>query len=752
MLILLPPSQAKASPSRGRPLDLDRLRLPALHEHRTAVLAALVQLSLGPAAEARRVLGPGPTQHDALLGNAGLPSAPTRPAREVDRGVLDEALGLTRLPATAARRASAWLLVCSGLWGAVRPADRIPAHRLPGSTVLPGIGPLARSWQGPPARAFSTLPHSTRSGLVLDLRSSAYAPMRRPSQSMAERTVTVRVVHDLSSGAGSAVSHQNKATKGRLARGLLLDGGTPRTGGELREHLTRLGWTVAEGPRPNTLDVAQCLAAQSGRLGPFTRSVGGFRHHSNMSSISRPDAVLHGDPGVRCPASDIVDGLIGELHTTLGRLLAAPAAATESRGDVVARLLRAQARLEAVTLTALAAFDAVDGATASGDGSTAVWLSRATTTSPAQAAGMVRSARVLHEHLPATRAALAAGDISGRHANAVVAVVGRVGARHAQAAEPLLLDLARRAEPGAVRAAGRYLHEVLDPAGAERACSREYERRGVSFSISGSGSGGRGYLEGVLDPESAEQLQAALMPLMAPTPGDTRTATQRRADALVDLARRALDVGDLPAVTGTGQRPHVSVVVEASTLAGGGGVGVLPWTSAAIGWGSLRRLSCDARLTPVLTRLHGSGTGGAGAWLPIAVGRSSRTVTPSQAAALRVRDGGCVIPGCSRTYAFTHAHHVQHWADGGPTDLNNLVLLCGHHHRALHQGHWVVRPVADGEGFEVTDRHGRTQPAQHAGNRAPPAGLAASPDPARPDRGPGSPDPGGAPATGFRTS
>jgi hypothetical protein len=58
------------------------------------------------------------------------------------------------------------------------------------------------------------------------------------------------------------------------------------------------------------------------------------------------------------------------------------------------------------------------------------------------------------------------------------------------------------------------------------------------------------------------------------------------------------------------------------------------------------------------------------------VARSSRTVTPAQLTALQVRDGGCVHPGCTRTAAFCDAHHVQHWSQGGATDLSNLVLLC----------------------------------------------------------------------------
>ena len=63
--------------------------------------------------------------------------------------------------------------------------------------------------------------------------------------------------------------------------------------------------------------------------------------------------------------------------------------------------------------------------------------------------------------------------------------------------------------------------------------------------------------------------------------------------------------------------------------------------------------------------------------MPLDVGRAARTVTTAQTKALRVRDGGCVHPGCSRTAAYCDAHHVVHWADGGPTSLDNLVHTQG---------------------------------------------------------------------------
>nr|WP_236725484.1 HNH endonuclease signature motif containing protein [Amycolatopsis orientalis] len=78
------------------------------------------------------------------------------------------------------------------------------------------------------------------------------------------------------------------------------------------------------------------------------------------------------------------------------------------------------------------------------------------------------------------------------------------------------------------------------------------------------------------------------------------------------------------------------------------------------------------------------------------MGRLRRFVTPGQRRALNIRDGGCAFPGCHRPPKNCHAHHIHHWADGGPTDLRNLTLLCGFHHRLIHHGDWQVRMAADG--------------------------------------------------------
>ncbi|HYO38231.1 MAG TPA: peroxide stress protein YaaA [Nocardioidaceae bacterium] len=255
MLVLLPPSEGKRVPRRGRPLELGSLSFPALEQHRAAVLGALVDLcTTAPPASAARVLGLGPSQAAEVTADAGLLQAPTARADAVYRGVLYEALDLPSLDASARRRATSWLAVTSGLFGLLRPADRIPAYRLSGSVSLPGIGPLSTYWA---RRLDDSVRQAAGRGLVLDLRSSAYASFWRPGPDLARRVVSMRVLHE-AAGVRSVVSHFNKATKGRLVRTLLQDGGAPGSAPRLADHLRSLGWHVEDstaGEQRRRLDV-----------------------------------------------------------------------------------------------------------------------------------------------------------------------------------------------------------------------------------------------------------------------------------------------------------------------------------------------------------------------------------------------------------------------------------------------------------------------------------------------------------------
>ncbi|MEV5975987.1 peroxide stress protein YaaA [Streptomyces sp. NPDC052114] len=262
MLVLLPPSEGKASSGRGAPLKPESLSLPGLAEARQAVLDELVELCAADEEKARNVLGLSEGLRGEVAKNVELRTAGARPAGEIYTGVLYDALDLASLDAAAKRRAARSLLVFSGLWGAVGVSDRIPSYRCSMGVKLPGLGALGAYWRTPMA---AVMPEAAGDGLVLDLRSSAYAAAWRPKGEVAGRTATVRVLHaqvDERTGTEkrSVVSHFNKATKGRIVRSLLSAGTQPKDPAELVEALRDLGHVVeAEPPakagKPWALDV-----------------------------------------------------------------------------------------------------------------------------------------------------------------------------------------------------------------------------------------------------------------------------------------------------------------------------------------------------------------------------------------------------------------------------------------------------------------------------------------------------------------
>lgn len=252
MLILLPPSEGKAVPRRGKRLSLADLDFPELTESRETVLSALVKLCDRDApdevTDAATTLGLGPTQLDQVVRNAGLLEAPTARADRIYTGVLYDALDLGSLDAAARRRATRWVVIMSSLFGMVRPNDPIASYRLSGDTNLPGLGTVSTFWRG---HLGPSLAEAAGSGLVVDLRSSTYASFWRPPAELAPQVATVRVLHEVD-GRRKVVSHFNKATKGRIVRALLADGSTPRTPAALAEHLGGLGWTVEPQPATRT--------------------------------------------------------------------------------------------------------------------------------------------------------------------------------------------------------------------------------------------------------------------------------------------------------------------------------------------------------------------------------------------------------------------------------------------------------------------------------------------------------------------
>ena len=242
MLILVPPSETKAYPSGTPPVDLGALVLPALTPARTKLLRALARLSRGRAPVALDALGLSPRQADELAHNRDLLAAPAGPAAEVYTGVLYDALDLPGLHRAGVDTSA--VLIFSGLWGVLRPEDRIPHYRCPAAARLPAAGPVSAVLR---TALRAPLAAHADGQLVVDLRSGAYASLWAAGAS----AVTVRVLHERESGGElrrQVVSHFNKATKGRLARALLQSGQRPGKPDELADLARSLGYTVEPGP------------------------------------------------------------------------------------------------------------------------------------------------------------------------------------------------------------------------------------------------------------------------------------------------------------------------------------------------------------------------------------------------------------------------------------------------------------------------------------------------------------------------
>lgn len=210
-----------------------------------------------------------------------------------------------------------------------------------------------------------------------------------------------------------------------------------------------------------------------------------------------------------------------------------------------------------------------------------------------------------------------------------------------------------------------------------------------------------------MTPAQASRLEAAIGPLSKPAPNpdtgeaDLRCAGQRRVEALdavltgaASVAGAGRDPGAAPTVV------HVTVTL-ADLLAGLAGVNDTSGSGSVLGSRArqtmlapsvVRQMACDADIIPVVLGADGE----------IAdLGRIARLFTLGQRRFLWHRDGQCTFPGCTAPAAWTQAHHVVHWVDGGPSDLSNAALLCQRHHTQVHDQRLIAT-------MHPPDEHGRS--------------------------------------------
>jgi Domain of unknown function (DUF222) len=353
-------------------------------------------------------------------------------------------------------------------------------------------------------------------------------------------------------------------------------------------------------------------------------------------------------------------------------------------GDDIVELRRAMDRIEFQCSRRLDLFARRQGYLAFGFVSLISWLRRACRLMPGVAAQHAEVARNLPS-LPQTTAALVAGDIGFHHAAVIAHSVTEIGAEAVARQESVLLEAAHNLDPKYLSYVTRRLRHCEDPDGTLAHANDNHDRRYLQLSQTWQGMF---VIDGLLDAEGGATLRTALNALEEMWQvGDERNGSQRRADALVELARQRLDAGTLPDVAG--QKPHLSITAHATTLMkeNGAPAGDLEW-SEPITADTVRRLACDCAWTRVVLGPSSE---------PIDVGRCTRSIPPALRRALVVRDKHCRFPGCDRPPDWCDGHHLIHWINGGETSLENTCLLCRRHHRFVHELGWQLKWGAPGE-------------------------------------------------------
>ena len=422
-----------------------------------------------------------------------------------------------------------------------------------------------------------------------------------------------------------------------------------------------------------------------------------------------------------------------------------PGGSALTAADELRALVVLQRRLQAAVLSRVASFDAQGFALASGAASTAAWVRAYTNLHPGQATSLVAAARTAAA-LPLLAAELTAGRIGVEHVQSLAAATRQVPEDVLRVHDKTLRDVAPHSTPTDLHRAGQKITEVWDTGAAAEDASHVEDSRTLHLSQS---LHGRWALDGTLTPEAGATLTAALTPLMTKRgKEDDRTPGQRRADALLELAQVALTSGQLP--DAGGDRTRITLLVHATPAAldqlqhatqpapatqpvpptdqhddqhdhdgmtqdigerhpstGKAPLRATPKTlladgrlAAAFGDGAshhrllgsnarltieaLTRLGCDADLAVAVLDATGQ---------PLYLSQSSRDPNTTQRRVLVIRDGGCVFPGCDRPPAHCQAHHLKFWSAGGPTDIDNLALVCGFHHWLVHDKHWTLEAL-----------------------------------------------------------
>ncbi|RAS57061.1 5-methylcytosine-specific restriction protein A, partial [Lentzea atacamensis] len=288
---------------------------------------------------------------------------------------------------------------------------------------------------------------------------------------------------------------------------------------------------------------------------------------------------------------------------------------------------------------------------------------------------MTPTGSLMEPVLPGIAAAMAEGALSEDHVDVLAEAMAELPA----VAEEHLVRYALEHEPRSAKAFCKNLAYHLDQ---DRPEPKDPEPVQPRNTVRRRRQSDRYQLFADLDLETGAKLDALLDPLTKPAPDDLRFAPEREGDAfceIVDLALRA----DQHRIHG-GERVQLTVTVDYDKLRAAIGTARLD-NGDHLPMNQARKIACDSGVIPILlgsrSQIHD-------------VGRKTRALNAGLRRMLAARDKGCAFPGCTRPPSHCEAHHIHHWANGGPTNLNNLVLLCRRHHDLIHHSHWQIQMIS----------------------------------------------------------
>ena len=329
-------------------------------------------------------------------------------------------------------------------------------------------------------------------------------------------------------------------------------------------------------------------------------------------------------------------------------------------------------RLHAELVHSIAEFDHRNLALRTERLTTKAWLRSRCRWTARLATRFVHQARSLRR-MPTTLSLARGGQISPDSLQILTAAERRLENRYISH-EEILADAATYLTVPELRQAVDHFEQTV---ARDVVITTAHERQRSSYVHMSHTLEGMWRIDGWLDPERGAIINEALNSHIHPTlldSSDRRTMSQRRAEALSDVCRFTLDHDDGLRTAG-GERPHISVTVDYEMLTKR--AGNLPSIDGTpVDPETILRMGCDAGVVRIVTD---------GDSMPLDVGRRTRTIPAAIRRAVEHRDTHCTWAGCERPASWCDVHHIEHWADGGSTCVDNLTLLCRFHHTQTHR-------------------------------------------------------------------